>query len=460
MRVLYIDIDSLRPDHIGAYGYDSATTPNIDSFAGDAIRFRRAYVANSPCLPSRAALLTGRYGTANGVETHGPQSQSLNHPASDISWAGTWANHVAERPWWSLPRLFYENRVPTFAVSSFPRHPAPWFHDTWHEVHQIQEPVGETESFQTPRAATVVDDAIDIFDRHSDEDLFTYVQFWDPHAPYLRSGEEVDEFEDVPKPTYPTENQLADHQNWDTWRSAGHMEIHDRNDLRLLLASYDAEINYVDRHVGRLLDHLRETGVYQETLIILTADHGEEFGEHGVYHEHWSTYDGTQRVPLLIKPPADTGFDPGIRSELVTNVDMAPTLADYADMSSPAHWQGESLRPVIDSSSGSWRSYIVFDHGLYTAQRAVRTNRWKLVKTYHPGMWSRVLPETLLFDMEGDSWEQSNVAADHPDVVQRLEAHIDSWVEEHESSAGDTLRKVSEEGPAGYNAFRDDFDGL
>ena len=460
VRVLYIDIDSLRPDHIGVYGYDTATTPNIDALADDAIRFRRAYVANSPCLPSRAALLTGRYGIANGVETHGPRSQVLNHPATNVSWAGTWSDHVSERPWWSLPRLFYEHRVPTIAVSSFPRHPAPWFHDTWHEIHQTQEPTGATESFQTPRAATVVDDAIDTFERHDGDDLFAYVQFWDPHAPYLRSDDEVREFEPVSMPTHPTQDQLADHRNWDAWRSATHMDISNRNDLGRLLANYDAEVHYVDRHVGRLIDHLKEAGIYQETLIVLTADHGEEFGEHGVYREHWSTYDGTQRVPLLIKPPADTGFKPDVRSELVTNVDIAPTLADYADMRPPACWHGDSVRPVIESQNAPWREYIVLDHGLYTAQRAVRTARWKLLKTYHPGMWGPVLPETLLFNMEADPWEQTDVATEHPAVIKRLEAHLDEWVNEHEAEKGDMLQTITEEGPAGFNAFQDEFDGL
>lgn len=125
MRVVYVDIDSLRPDHIGTYGYEAPTTPNLNEFAEDCVTFERAYVANSPCLPSRAAFLSGRYGLQNGVETHGPQSQRLDHPANEVDWAGTWGDHVPERQWWSLPRMFYEERIPTLGVSSFPRHPAP-----------------------------------------------------------------------------------------------------------------------------------------------------------------------------------------------------------------------------------------------------------------------------------------------------------------------------------------------
>ena len=460
MRILYIDIDSLRADHVGAYGYDGATTPNLDEFADDAVAFENAYVANSPCLPSRAALLSGRYGTNNDVETHGPQSQQLTHPVHEVQWAGTWSDHVPGRQWWSLPRLCYEERVPTLAVSSFPRHPAPWFHDTWHEVHQPQEPVGKRESFQTPRAESVVDSTVDVLSRYAERDWFAYVQLWDPHGPYLRSDEEVARFEDVPMPPHPTAERIADHQEWDAWRSASHMDIDDRDDLRQLIANYDAEIHYADHHLGRLFDYLRVNGLYDDSLIVVTADHGEEFGEHGLYREHWSTHDGTQRVPLLVKPPADTPFEAGDRSQLVTNVDMAPTLADYAGFEAPARWQGVSLRPVLESAEESWRDAIFVDHGLYTAQRALRTDQWKLIKTAHPGMWDGVIPETQLYDLEADPWEQSDRAEANPDVVSRLEDQLTSLVEEYQQNGQDTLETVATNGPSGYLAFRDEFEGV
>ncbi|MFC7249195.1 sulfatase [Halomicroarcula sp. GCM10025324] len=459
MRTLYIDIDSLRADHVGAYGYDAETTPNLDSFAQDAVAFDRAYVANSPCLPSRAALLTGRYGLRNGIETHGPQSQLLNHPANEVEWAGTWSDHVPGREWWSLPRLFYEERVPTVAVTSFPRHPAPWFNDTWHEIYQIQEPVGNRESFQTPRAESVVDTAIDALSEY-DDDLFMYVQLWDPHGPYRRSDDEVAEFADGPAPPYPTVEQIANHQTWDAWRSATHMEIENRADLRRMIANYDAEIHYADRHLGRLFERLKQRGLYEETLIIVTGDHGEEFGEHGLYREHWSTHDGTQRVPLLVKPPADAAAETGHRSQLVTNVDMAPTVAEFAGLEAPARWQGRSLCPVIESGDVDWRDAVFVDHGLYTAQRALRTDQWKLIRTYHAGMWDDAIPELQLYDMETDPWEQTNLAEENPEVVSRLESRLATLVESRQGPYRDALREVAERGPAGYRAFQEDFNGV
>jgi arylsulfatase A-like enzyme len=460
VATVLIDIDSLRPDHVGAYGYQKPTTPSIDRFAADAVRFENAYVANSPCMPSRSALTSGRYGIHNGVVTHGPLSQNRNTPARQRSWAGGPGEHIDERPWWTLPELFYNERVRTCAVSSFPRHPAPWFHTVWDEVYQPQEPRGETESFQTPRAEDVVNEAIDVIDDYADEEFFLYVQLWDPHAPYHRSDAEIAPFRDGDFPTHPTEAAIRDHATWDAWRSATHMGIESRADLEELIAHYDAEIRYTDTHVGRLLDALRKRGRYEDSTVVLTADHGEEFGEHGLYREHWSTHDGTQRVPLFVKPPAKASVTGGTaREHLVTNVDIAPTVAAYNDLEAPGRWDGQSLKPLIETVATDWRDEIVVEHGLYTAQRAIRTDRWKLIRTHHPGMWSAVIPRRQLFDMDADPHEQTNVASEHPDTVERLCNRLDSWVDTHRDG-DDPLRVVAANGPSGFNSFKDDFEGL
>jgi arylsulfatase A-like enzyme len=203
---------------------------------------------------------------------------------------------------------------------------------------------------------------IEVIDDRAGEEFLHYTQFWDPHDPYNRTDEQVDRFRDGPLPPYPTEEQIADHQDWNAFRSANDPGLQrslqhgdypegvtGRDALGELLAHYDVEIRYTDEHVGRLLDALRENDLYDETLIVVTGDHGEEFGEHGLYREHWSTHDGTQRVPMVIKPPADTPVDPGVRDHLVTNVDLAPTITDYLGVDPPERWQGRSLRPIVES---------------------------------------------------------------------------------------------------------------
>jgi len=364
MNVLVIDIDSLRADRVGVYGHDEPTTPNIDEVAADGVYFTNYYVANSPCMPSRAGFVSGRYGINNGIETHGPTQQVLESPSTVTDRYGNWAfgrEPLRGGDYRTFPEVFFEAREHyTGAVSSFTRHPAPYLYGAWDEYHQPQDPaswvadseIGPVAEYFMTRAETVADRALTFLERNADDDFFLYAQFWDPHAPYNRSDEEEEAFADTSLPPYPTEEQIADHQDWDQMSAATDdgalaFPIEDREALRRLYAGYDAEIRHADEQIGRLFDVLRERGVYDDTLIVVLADHGEEFGEHGVYRNHWSTYEGTQNVPLIVKPPVDAVVEPESRDHLVTNVDLAPTLTDYAGLKPADGWQGRSLRPLI-----------------------------------------------------------------------------------------------------------------
>ncbi|WP_136689192.1 sulfatase family protein [Halorhabdus amylolytica] len=458
MLVVHIDIDSLRPDHIGSYGYEAETTPNIDSLAAEGTKFERAYCANSPCIPSRAGTITGRYGIDTGIETHGKASQHINHPATQVDWAGGPDEKIDTELWYTLPELFFENQWKSIGIGSFPQHPAPWFYHVWDEYHQPKS--SQTDDFQAIQGEYIIDRALDTIKRVREDDVYLYVQLWDPHVPYNRSEEEIDQFRSVDLPPYPTQDDIERHQTWDAWRSASHMNVDDRSDLNELLSHYDAEIRYADRQVGRLLEYLKSAGLYDEATIVLTGDHGEEFGEHGLYREHWSTHDATQRVPLIVKPPTDHTVAQSSREELVTNVDIAPTLADYAGIDTPSRWHGRSLRNLVEEQTADWRDHIVVDHGLYTAQRAVRTDRWKYIRTFHPGMWESVVPEEQLYDMKNDPWEQENVIDEHDPIAEEMRNLMEEWIETYGDSKDDPLKTVAHDGPSGYNAFKDDWEGI
>jgi len=123
----------------------------------------------------------------------------------------------------------------------------------------------------------------------------------------------------------------------------------------------------------------------------------------------------------------------------------------------PDAWQGASLRPIVEEDADG-RDAIVVDHGLYTAQRAVRTDRWKYVRTYDPGMWGGVVADRQLFEMDADPWEQTDVSDDHPDVVDDLDGRMTAWAEAHSGDQEDALKRVAREGPAG--ADRGGYEGV
>ncbi len=453
MKTILIDIDSLRFDQLGAYGQDQEITPTLDDFADDSTVFTNAYVAGSPSMPSRASLLYGRFPIHHHVETHGTMGQTINHPYSwSFSVKKDWEGDL--RDWWSLPEALFRNGVKTCAVSSASRYPAPWMFNFWSEYHQPEEPDEEMSTFASVEAEEVVDIGLD-FLKDAEEEFFLYLQFWDPHMPMQRPGEEVEKFEDLEIPEYPTEEQIKDHQDWGTKNSASEKEVESREDLRELYAAYRAEVNYVDQQIGRIIDDLKDQGIYEESLIILTADHGEEFGEHGVYQEHWSTNENTQKVPLLVKTPNEP--ENAEVGELVGNVDIPATVLDYMDLDEPEKWQGRSLKPLIKDESFDWREFMVMDHGLHTAQRCIRDGKWKMIQTLHPGDWDRKIQEMQLFNVEKDPFEQENLALEKPKLVEKLKQKMDLWVEQRQYNA-DPLKKVGERGPAGFRYLNDPFE--
>ncbi len=443
MNILLIDIDSLRPDHLGCYGYKTGRTPNIDALAAESVIFENAYTASSPSLPSRASLISGRYSVSHGVVSHGPGAQNIESPKTmEPEELREWDGDLEE--WSTLPGLFFKNRIKTAAVSSEPRHPAPWINNDWHQFYQPQEPEGGEETHATVRGEDVADIAIDIIER--EEGFLLYTQFWDPHIPCNRDADDTREFLGT-LPGYLDSTELE----FEGWNSPHGIDVESPEDVERIIAGYDAEIAYVDLQVGRLLEKLKIEGLYDDTLIVLSGDHGEEFGENGVYREHWSVYEGTQRIPLLVKPPS--GADRQLREELVTNVDIAPTVADYAGLEVPARWQGRSLRPLVDKEKVSWRDSLVVDHGLYTVQRAIIDDAgWKLVRTLHPG--ARDLPEIQLFNLEDDPYEEQDLSAEFGEEVKRLEEIKERWIERHLTLDRDPILELAEKGPVAYRYFR------
>lgn len=420
MKALYIDIDSLRPDHLRSYGYSRETAPNISRLAQEGVRFENCYVSDSPCMASRASTISGRFGIKNGIVTHGDRGEKMN----------------LDTP--TLPLLLRDSGIKTCAISTFGRHPSPWFYVGWED---FKDPAGW--NFQQTPAWRVNELAVDWIEQNKDEDFFLWVQFWDVHAVYdpPKSCEEA--VKDGNYPAYPTSEEIAERQGDDFWHCAPMMGIHSYEDFKEMIDLYDAEIRYVDHHIGLLLNKLESLGIMDETLIIVSADHGEELGEHGVFVEHWSTYDGTSKVPLIMRHP-QTLPRGQVRKELVYQMDMSATLLEFFGVGRPLNWDSSSLL------SGHARPYLVCGHGLYTAQRAVVTDEWKLIKTMNPGMWE--LPEYQLFDRTHDPYERHSLHETRLEVVGKLNVLLTEWEEAHQQS-DDPMVVNARLGPPGIELY-------
>lgn len=435
MKTILIDIDSLRPDHLGCYGYFKNLSPGIDSLAEDGTVFENAYACASPSLPSRAAMISGRWPESNQVVTHGPSGQTMNSP---YNWSyerkNDWDGDL--RNWWNLPELFFQEGIKSCGISSFARYPVPWLLRTWDEFIQPRSSI-EQGTHATVDGEKVREKALNWLEDSSKEDFFLYIQFWDPHVPCMREEKEIEQIDDQ-LPEYLKNVDLET----EGARSAGKKDINGERDLKRMVQEYDAEIKHLDKQIEAITSFLKKKGLYEETNIILTSDHGEELGEKGVVREHWSSFEGTQRIPLIVK---STGEDPDRVEDKVSNIDIAPTVTDLHNMEKPGKWSGKSLKKRIENSD--WEKTILTMHGLYTVQRALIGERYKYIRTLHPGIRPD-LPEEQLFDLEKDPYETEDISGKREGLLKDFRTLMYEKVGERSSE--DPVSALGEEGPYGW----------
>ena len=337
---------------------------------------------------------------------------------------------MAELP---LPEVLFKNRVRCATVSTFGRHPAAFFFRGWDEILQPHEPDGpeyadlftdeqrerhepmynpQYQGMQTVRGEEVVRVASDWLERHADEEFFLHVHLWDPHAPYTPPEEDLALFRDTPRNPFPLDEALGS-VSWEGARTPQGMQK--------LMTHYDAGIHYADRQVGTLLDRCEALGLLDDTLFIVTSDHGEEFGEKGMCCEHGSVHEGTAHIPLIVAGP---GTEPGVSSSLVTNVDIAPTVLEAFGLTAPGEWQGHSLFPLFRDPATALRDELVVSHAVYCAQRALIRDRYKLIRTYK-GRGAGI----ELYDLHSDPYEQVDLARTVPEVAVEMSNALDAWVQ-------------------------------
>jgi arylsulfatase A-like enzyme len=432
MRIIYVDIDSCRPDHLGSYGYQRPTSPVIDGLARHGLVARNCHTSDAPCLPSRAALFSGRLGVNNGVTCH-------NGPASQLRYAGGTHTHDPERPMWM--RALQVAGWQTVCFSSFAqRHLAWWFSAGFTQFFGNQLAGG------SELADEVTDKALDWLQRNGAIDnWFLHINYWDVHTPYKTPENYREKVRRGPPPTYPDRAQVAlDADRWygprtsrdwwyqANWRNPGDPETRlmpdggpDTWDRYLaFLDGYDAGIAYVDDCVGRLLEALERIGVRDETAIIVSADHGESIAELGLYFEHGNCCEGTTRVPLVIHWPGKTGGG-RVLDRLMYQLDLPPTVLELLGMEIPAGWDGRSFAAAFDGNDDVGRSHLVVGTGIFSFQRAVRSQSHRMIRTIHSGLYP--YDDLYLFDLAADPGQNVNLAATHPDVVAELDHVLLEW---------------------------------
>ena len=438
MRILYIDIDSLRPDHLGCYGYHRDTSPNIDSIAVRGTRFENCYVSDSPCLPSRTAFFSGRFGASTGVVGHGGTAAQ---PFIEGQGRG-FSDEFASTSFMSrLRRSGYR----TAAVSSFGER-----HAAWHWYAGFNEVVN-CGGFGNEIADSVTPLAIDWLTRHGqEENWFLHVNYWDAHLHYRTPLDFGNPFENEPPPDWVTQAYLDRSQQEGCgmrsaqdalgggWGSASDLssykdfprepaELKTLDDWKQWVDGYDVAIRYVDTHIGFLLDELRSQGILDDTAIIISADHGEHLGELDVWGGHHMADHSINCVPMIVYWPGITD-EARVDSGLHYQFDIAATVIELVGGGVPSNWDGVSFASSFTRGTESGRDYLVLSHAAMTVQRAVRFDDYICLRTYHDGY--KLLKPILLFNLHEDPHEQHDLAEAKPDLVNQAMHYLTNWQEQ------------------------------
>ncbi len=464
MRILYIDIDSQRPDHLGCYGYHRNTSPAIDQIAREGTLFKNVYTPDAPCLPSRTAFYSGRFGIQTGVVGHGG---SAAQPKIEGRLRGFRDSFDIN----GLGRQLQNAGFHTAMISPFgQRHAAHWFYAGFNEIHNPGKGGMESAEEVTP----IVDRWMET--NAANDNWYLHLNFWDPHTPYRVPMEYGEPFKNDPLPKWLDDEELIKRHNKITGPH-GSMEIWMYTDfetpkyprhpgkvtnlasMRKMIDGYDTGVRYVDDQIARIVGQLKAAGVYEDTAIIISADHGENLGELGIYGEHGTADEYTCHIPLIVKWPG--GRKGAVESDLHYNLDLAPTLMDLLGIgkNKPDIWDGQSFAGSIKdgsaSSSPARREDLVVSQCCHVCQRSVRFGQWLYIRTYHDGF--RLFPQEMLFDLVADPHEEHNLADSKPDVCREGAWRLMRWhdqqmqkIAEHfPGDSGDPLwTVVSEGGPA------------
>lgn len=405
--VLLIDIETMRPDHLGAYGYGRPTSPNIDAFAKSAFQFDWAFSQAPMTGPSQATILTGLYPSSHGMVDEGSKLSDEANTLAEIL------------------------RLRGFKTAAFV--------DGGYlsEGFGLEQGFDEYDNSHGEGFASIGPKVKAWLTENGNTNFFLLVHSYDAHTPYNPPEPHRTALLDgVEKPASGFEPTAEAMEGIRVAALGADPTPLDPVELEYAKSLYDGEIRFVDEWVGKIVAQIDQLGLAPRTLVVLLSDHGEEFQEHGsVLHE--KLYSTVTHVPLLVRLP---GGDAARRiPHVVELADVMPTILDVVGAEIPAYVQGESLVPIIRDLGQP--PYLAFSETpFFDGWRAVAMGGYHMLVGGDP-------ERTELYYLAEDPTEQKNIAADEPDRAAVLSRYLAGWVEKVEgfTYAGGEAANVGEE---------------
>jgi arylsulfatase A-like enzyme len=389
--LLLISIDTLRPDHLGAYGYERPTSPTLDAVAAEGVVFEDVMSTSPWTLPSHASMLTGLYPSSSGVDSQGAALPE------DVATLASW-----------LSEKGFATAAVVNSLNLSERH---GFDRGFEEFLYVRENAARREPNRL-----ITDRARSWLRAPDERRRFLFLHYYDVHSDFVSMPESEARFiGDYDGPVDGSTRQLSKVR-----RGLSDLRLGPQ-DIAHLFDRYDAGIRQLDDELARLLRYLDESGWAERTLLAVTSDHGEEFGEHGSYLHGRTQYQEVLHIPLILRGP---GIPAGVRVVTpVSLVDLAPTLLSMLGVPSPAGLDGIDLSALWQRDVSGLELRLLYseaDHrnAIPDATRSIRQGRFKLIVDRATGSYA-------LYDLERDRPELHDLASEHPEVAHRLLEQIE-----------------------------------
>ncbi|MFB5189193.1 sulfatase family protein [Alicyclobacillus fastidiosus] len=412
-NVLLLGIDSLRRDHMSLYGYPRLTTPHIDKFAQTGTVFEQHFSPNIPTTPGYASMLTG-------MDCFGTDVVALRHQ-------GELGPHVQ-----TLAEVLLDEGYNTTCVGFSGNPSARGFQNYLDFDGWAPEQNG-----RSPKAERLNQVAIPELKRLAaqDEPFFLFVRHMDPHSPYLPPGPFERMFYDGDE-CAPDNPSLRDVYAFKPFADFFRSWFPDGcTDKAYINAQYDGAIAYMDACIQNIFECVDSLGIADETIVVVTSDHGETLDEHDCYYDHHGLYECTLVVPLIVRYPGRVPA--GKRHSGTTLIrDIMPTILDLAEIRTEISFDGRSLAPVLAGGERTPESEFYITECTWMRKHGWRTPEWKLIRALEPDFHFK--DEVELYHLTEDPLERTNLAEVRPDVVEELTARMNAFIARREQETGRT----------------------
>jgi arylsulfatase A-like enzyme len=414
-NVVLITLDALRPDHMSFYGYERETSPTLDRLAREGVSFWQHITVCSSTTASMSALMTGKFPSYENFIGKNLEDRYEMH----LHGFSRFYRDGQSRP--GLPdnvvmlaEMLKEAGFTTAGVVSNPYLKKEF---NFNQGFDAYEEFSPEDYLPYPKADKINREVVGWLEKNASQQFFLFLHYMDTHFPYNPPAEY--------KTIFPAEKP-GDMSERDISNAWGSME--DRELLKeikgWMTAQYDGEIRYVDDEIGRLLKEFERLGILDRTIFIITADHGDEFLDHGQTLHRSTLYEELVKVPLIMYCPSGLPRGKAIEG-LTRSVDILPTILDLLNVPRPEFVDGSSLAPMIfdGTSDGISEAYMA-----NLTNQGLRTEKWKYIRDH--------FAETIeLYDLENDPKETINLAETQKQITEdmfaRLRMYNERFAEEH-----------------------------